>query len=115
MVEQRAVLGHYPVEEVGAIKYLKKLGEFPSRYENDAAAGTTKRFKSRDRGFGDAAILCKRAVIVGSQGARVHILSDAIFDRERLRQRSRPGEKLTRVQSVSARHAKSEGRGLIPP
>jgi hypothetical protein len=77
MVKKSAILSHYPIEEVGTIKYLKELGEFPSRYEYDAAAGTTKRFKGLDRGFGDTAILGKRAVIVGSQVAKVHILSDA--------------------------------------
>jgi hypothetical protein len=66
MVEERAVLRDNPVEEVRAIKYLKQLGEFTSRYENDAAASTTKSFKSPDRGLSDAAILGKRAVIVGS-------------------------------------------------
>jgi hypothetical protein len=80
MVEESAILSDYPVEEVGTIKYFKELAELPSRYENDAAAGTTKRFKSLDRRFGDAAILCERAIIVGSQVAKVHILSDAIFD-----------------------------------
>jgi hypothetical protein len=85
MVEKSAILSHYPVEEVGTIEYLKKLGELPSGYEYDAAAGTTKRFKGLDRRFGDTAILCKRAVIVGSQVAIVHILSDATFDRECLR------------------------------
>jgi hypothetical protein len=41
MVEERAVLSDYPVEEIGTIKYLKELGELPSRYENDATAGTS--------------------------------------------------------------------------
>ena len=85
MVEETTILGDYPVEEVSTIKYLKQLAELPSRYENDAPAGTTKRFKSLDRRFSDAAILCKRAVKVGSQVAKVHILSDATFGRECLR------------------------------
>jgi hypothetical protein len=80
MVEESAILGNYPVEEVGTIKYLEELRQFPSGYKIDAAAGTAKRFKSLDRRFGDAAILCERAIIVGSQVAKVHILSDAIFD-----------------------------------
>jgi hypothetical protein len=91
MVEKSAILSHYPVEEVSTIKYLKQLGELPSRYEYDAAAGTTKRFKGLDRGFGDMAILGKRAVIVGSQVGKVHSLSGPTFDREYLRPRALRG------------------------
>jgi hypothetical protein len=76
MVEDRAILSDYPVEEVGAIKFLKELGELASGYKNDAAAGTTKRYKSLDCGIGDDAILCKRAVVVGSEVGKVHIFSD---------------------------------------